>query len=170
MPRTPKTPLTRKEKIFCKEYIIDFNGTRSAKAAGYSPVKTNRAATKIMNYPNVKAEIERLIEERSKRIQITGDMVVEELAKLGFNNIQDYITTNNAVVDISKINPDKAKGVAEVSSETIEMGSGKSAIKRTRTKLKLHNKEKVLELLGRHTGIFEKDNSQKSVKIKVTKS
>jgi phage terminase small subunit len=28
--------LTEKQKLFCKEYIIDFNATRAAKAAGYS--------------------------------------------------------------------------------------------------------------------------------------
>ena len=39
------TKLTDKQKIFCKEYIKDFNATRAAIAAGYSKKGARQTAS-----------------------------------------------------------------------------------------------------------------------------
>ena len=47
-------------------------------------------------------------------IGITADMVVKELAKIGFSNIQDYLTDKNGVADLTKIEAKKSASVEKI--------------------------------------------------------
>jgi len=46
----------------------------------------------LLTKVNVWAEIRKLRAEQSERTGITADMVLKELAKLGFSNMSDYAT------------------------------------------------------------------------------
>ncbi len=76
--------LTAKQKRFCEEYMVDLNATQAIIRAKY----TKKSASS-MGYENLKkGEIRRYIRElmkaRSLRTQLTADMVLLELAKIGF--------------------------------------------------------------------------------------
>lgn len=43
-----KKKLTKKERIFCHEYIIDWNGSRAARVAGYSEKTANSISSEII--------------------------------------------------------------------------------------------------------------------------
>jgi phage terminase small subunit len=58
--------LTEKQKIFCREYIFDWNGTRAAKAAGYSENTAAVIASENLNKPNIKAYIEEIQKDLEK--------------------------------------------------------------------------------------------------------
>ena len=104
---------------------------------------------------NVWAEIRKLRAEQSERTGITADMVLKELAKLGFSNMSDYATWGESGVTLTDsdiLTEEQTACISEV-SETITKDGGT-------IKFKLHDKKAALELLGRHLGIFEKDNKQ----------
>lgn len=88
----PKDPnkLPPKERIFCAEYIIDFNGARAAREAGYSAKTADKQAWQLLEKPRIHAEIQKNIAERVKRTQITADRVVLELAAIAFSNLDDF--------------------------------------------------------------------------------
>lgn len=123
-----KDKLTDKQKIFCKEYIIDFNATRAAIAAGYSEKGARQTASDTLAKAYIQEEIKRLTAARNKKTEITAERVVQELARIGFSD--------------------------EFGLEGWE-------------RLDMKDKVKAIELLGRHTGAFNKDESNKSV-IKVS--
>ena len=119
--------LTDKQELFCKEYIIDFNATRAAIAAGYSEKGARQTASDTLAKAYIQERLAQLMKARNKRTEITADRVVQELAKFGFSE----------------------DGTAD--AFTVE---GK-------------DKLKALEMLARHTGAFNNDESGKSV-INVT--
>jgi phage terminase small subunit len=88
-----------------------------------------------------------------KKADLTAQMVIDELQKLGFSNIKDFAEAGNKIKDISEL-PDEITAAVE-SIQTGPKG----------TKLKLYDKKAALGDLGRHFGIFEKDNAQKPVLI-----
>lgn len=157
--------LTPKQERFCQEYIIDLNGTQAAIRAGYSEKTAVEIASQNLIKLNIQAFINKLIAERSKRTEITADMVIREMAKIGMLNHQDYIGEGNEILDISKISRDKAAAVESI-QKTVT--TTKEGVETVSVKIKLFNKNVALDQLAKHTGVYEKDNSQKTKVIKVS--
>jgi len=121
-----KIKLTDKQKRFCKEYVIDFNATRAAEAAGYSKKTARATASETLTKQYIQDEIKRLTKKTTEKLEVSAERVVAELAQMGLTRKD---TLGDFVID-SK------------------------------------DKLKALEMLARHTGTFNNDESGKAV-IKV---
>jgi phage terminase small subunit len=152
-----KEKLTDKQKRFCEEYLIDLNATQAAIRAGYSEKTANEQGSQNLAKLSIQEYIKELMESRSERTQITADMVVKELAKIGFSDIKNYYDSDEDQKDITKLDNKFTAAVSQIKVTKID---GKD-FSRTIKEFKLHDKVKALEDLGRHLGIFEKDNKQK---------
>lgn len=174
----PGTTFMRKtedaEAAFVRRYIVDFNGTRAVMECGAYEVSTYNAAaahaSRLLSRPRVRQMIQDAQAERAKRWNVTGDRIIRELARTAFSNMLDYITIQDdgsAYVDLRKLkaladhDPDAAADlgscIQECQSETYQEGNGEDAQTVKRVKLKLHNKQAALELLGKHLGLFQND-------------
>jgi phage terminase small subunit len=162
--------LTHKQKRFCEEYIIDLNATQAAIRAGYSEKTANEQGSQLLAKLSIHEYVANLQKERSDRTQITADMVIKELAKVGFSNISDYLKVFDREIEAGvdeKGDPIKATVRDVEIFITDNVGKDKMAVvsevKQTRDgiSIKLHDKVKALEDLGKHLGVFEKDNKQK---------
>ena len=74
-----KNELTRKQRIFVAEYLVDFNGTQAAIRAGYSPRGAEVQAFRLLRIDKVRAEVQRLQDERLKARGITADYILKSL-------------------------------------------------------------------------------------------
>lgn len=143
--------MTERDKRFAEEFLIDLNHYAAAIRAGFSPATAKDASAWIRDIdpkkPQVKKLVDQLIAERSRRTGITADRVLNELAKLAFVNADDVIDPETA-----KIRPDASRDdKAAIQSVTVKSG------KIEEREIKLADKTRSLELLGRHLGLF-KDN------------
>ena len=82
--------ITSKQKRFCEEYIVDDNGAQAAIRAGYSKNSAATRAYETLNTPGVKETIDILRAERTKRLEITADKVLEQYRRLAFTDVNDY--------------------------------------------------------------------------------
>lgn len=158
--------LTPKQKRFCQEYVIDLNGTQAAIRAGYSKKTANIQAAQHLTKLSVQNYIQTLQEKKREKMEVTAEMVIAELAKVGFSNIQDLIEEGNTTKDISEISKDKAASVSSIKKITTSGGTEGNEWVKESVEFRLYDKVSALEKLGRHLGIFEKDNGQKSVTVK----
>lgn len=161
--------MSPKQFQFCQEYIIDLNGKAAAIRAGYKPTSAETMASKLMMRQDIKEYIRELKQIRAERTGITADEVIEELAAIGFYNIQDLINDDMSIVNMKKANRKSVTPVIGIEVTESFSGTGKKRTKTVQTKVKLADKTNALIHLGKHLGIFEKDNAQKSMKIKVTR-
>ena len=87
--------LTAKQKIFADEYLIDLNATRAYKVA-YPNIKKDETAransSRMLTNANVASYVEKRMKDRQKRTEITQDMVLKELAKIGFADVTDFVS------------------------------------------------------------------------------
>ncbi len=150
--------LSAKQKKFCDEYLVDLNSTKAAERAGYSQKTAKEQASRLLTNVNVHSYLSSLKEKREKRTEISQDMIVNELAKVGFTNIQDYINGDLTIRDLAKIPANQAAAIKSIKRTVTESDFGTKEV----VEFVLHDKLKSLELLGRHVGIFEKDNQQKA--------
>lgn len=69
--------LSRMQKLFVKEYLVDLNATQAAIRAGYSAKTAEQQASRLLTNVKVQVEIDEAINKRSKRTEITADMVLQ---------------------------------------------------------------------------------------------
>ena len=157
---------SQKEIRFCEEYLVDFNATQAAIRAGYSKRTASVIASKMLR----KAKVKRYIETRTKAVQqkldISQEMIMGELATIGFSRITNYLS----IREMEKRR--KVRGKMKTTTVTVlsifptdkikeEHIPAIAAIKKTKEgiELKLHDKVKALELMGRHSGMFKDPES-----------
>ena len=143
--------LSPKQKQFCKEYIVDLNATQAAIRAGYSQKTAKSKASQLLSKVNLQKEIQRLMDARSERLQITQDMVLRELAKLGFSNMQNLYNDEGSLIPVHQLDPDVSACLQEVWEDSVGSDEGTVVIKR---KYKMSDKKSSLELIGRHLKMF----------------
>jgi hypothetical protein len=93
------------------------------------------------------------------------DKRIAELAKLGFYNVQDFVKDDNGIERLKQMARTKTAPVVGIKVTETFSGTGKRKRTNVTTEIKLADKSRALELLGKHLGIFEKDNRQKSQQI-----
>lgn len=71
--------LTCKQSRFVDEYLVDFNASRAAIAAGYSSFGAKVQGSRLLTNVNVRKLVELHQEATSKRLRITRDDVVKGL-------------------------------------------------------------------------------------------
>ena len=101
--------------------------------------------------------------ERAERTRLTGDMVVDELRKIGFANMADYMKSTpegDPYLDFSALTPAQTAALSEVTVEDYVQGRGENARQVKRVKFKLYDKQAALVALARHLGMFEPKSSQ----------
>lgn len=160
--------LTAKQRAFVREYLIDLNATQAAIRAGYSEDTARSIGAENLTKPDVMAAIEAAMKLRSERTQITADMVLRELAKIGFSDIRRAVKWQSSLIT-EEDNPDGGdtvifktivtNNVQLVSSEDIddETAAAVSEISQNATgglKIKLHDKRAALVDIGKHLGMF----------------
>lgn len=148
--------LTDKQRRFCEEYLVDLNATQAAIRAGYSESTANRIASENLSKPDIQEYIHKLKKARSERTRITADMVLQELGKVGFSNVKDYLNEDLTMKELPAITRKKAKAIQSIKKTVTEFEGGVKEV----IEFRLHDKLKALEMIGRHIGFFEKDNEQ----------
>lgn len=149
MPDGKSPSLTPKQEAFVREYLVDLNAAAAARRAGYSEKTARKIGCENLTKPDIQEAIRKAAQARADRVELTADMVVRELMKVGFANMADFAHWNENGVSLEEstdLSADQTAAVAEVGETVTQFGGSK--------RLKLHSKEKALELLGRHLGIF----------------
>ena len=141
--------MTEKQKIFADEYLIDLNATRAYRKA-YPSVKKDetaaQAGSRMLRNVKVAEYIAERMQARQERTEITQDRVLEELAAIAFARATDYAEVKDDqvfITDTAGLSENQIKAIAGIKQ-------GKFGIE-----VKLNDKEKALELLGRHLGMFK---------------
>ena len=143
--------------IFCREYIIDLNGTRAAIAAGYEERSAHVTASRLLKNAKVKARLGELMEKHAIKLDLSAEKVLSELAKMGFANLSDYIRTTkegDAYIDLSELTREQVAAIQEITVDEYVEGRGKDSREVKRVRLKLADKNRSLELLGRYLKLF----------------
>lgn len=155
----PKQGLNERQEKFCIEYVVDLNQTQAAIRAGYSAKTAYSQAERLMRNVEIKKRISERQAELEERSKVKADDVINELAKIAFSDIGKIFTYDNKILEVTQMDEEQTRAIQAV--EVNELREGDMTIGTTK-KVKMYDKIRALEALGKHFGIFEKDNKQKS--------
>jgi len=157
--------LTRNEKIFVDEWLIDRNGTRAYKIA-YPRIKNDNSAGVAAFNMLRKFKIDAYIQKRLEKLSATSRIDLEWLLKryemLADYCISDFFNDNGSMKLFSQIPKEKlyAIGGFKQSKKTLTL-KDETIIEDRIKEFKLSDKKSVLDSLGKYLGIFAEDNKQK---------
>lgn len=138
--------LTAKQERFVNEYLVDLNATQAAIRAGYSPKTANVIAAQNLAKLNIRTEIQRLGAKTAARLEVSRENIMQELAAVGFARTTDFVKVKTGAVritDTDELPTEKAAALASIKR-------GANGIE-----VKLHDKVRALELLGKAVGLFD---------------
>lgn len=138
--------MTKKQKRFVEEYLIDLNATQAAIRAGYSPATAKEIGCENLTKPNISAAISQAMAERSRRTGINQDRVLQELARIGFAKITDVVDPDTARIR-SDASDDDLACIQSIKIKPNEFG--------TEREVKLYDKKSALVDIGKHLGLFK---------------
>jgi phage terminase small subunit len=144
------SPLSDKQKVFCREYLKDLNASQAAIRAGYSKVSAGQQSALLMKDPRIAEKIKIGMDKRIDRTHVTIDRVVTELARMAFSDVTEFMEWSENVGKIKdsiELTPDQSACIKEVLIED-------RPLKGKKIRVKLVAKEKALELLMRHMGMM----------------
>ncbi|NOQ31814.1 MAG: terminase small subunit [Helicobacteraceae bacterium] len=148
--------LTKKQLIFCKEYLVDMNATRAIIEAGYSKNSAETQGSRMLRNVKVKAYIDKMTDDRAERLDITADRVLEEIAHIAFFDIRN-IFDGSSLKEVDKLDDKTARAISSVKSR-IEKSDGENFAEVI--EVKSNDKLKALDMLSKHLGLYERDNEQ----------
>ena len=144
--------LTPKQAEFVRQYMLDLNASQAAIRAGYSKNRANQTGYKLLTNGDIQQALTLAIRERVRRTEIKADAVLEELRRVAFSSMAEFATWGPAgvkLIDSEKLTDEQGAMVAEISQTVTKHGGSK--------RIKLHDKLKALELLGRHLHLWDRE-------------
>jgi phage terminase small subunit len=156
---TPKgfRPPSAREANFIRQYLVDFNGARAAQRAGYSARGARVTASRLLSRPNIVAALNKLRTEQAKRLAVTTEQVLAELATCAFSDIGDFWPAPGERIDLSKMDRRVRAAVSslKIKERVISGKDGQPSLLERTTEIKLWSKPQALQKLGDHLGLFE---------------
>lgn len=171
--KDPKPKKTRKlndrQRLFCREYLKDFNGTQAAIRAGYSPDSAYSIAYDLLKKPEIISEIKTLVGRLLEEQEIQIARILQELYIIALSDITDFFGREEPWVETDPdTGEEKVDGRKELQMRLKEeLGEKTRAIaqieerssrgRSVETKYKLHDKLKAIELIGKYLGMFKEE-------------
>jgi len=130
--------LTAKQRRFCEEYLLDFNATKAAVRAGYSPRSAKQQGSRLLTNADLGDYLAEQIRKRSEHTHISSEEIIRDLRL-----IVDRCLDVRPVFD----------------------SAGRP---RGRFRFEPNSAIKALELLGKHLGMFTGVLNRQDVPMKLS--
>jgi len=169
-----KVKLTPKERIFCHEYIVDWNGARSARVAGYSENCLSETAYENLRKPHLKQYINFIKNNLEEESGISKLRNLKELAKIAYSGISklhdDWIELTDWEV-IKADNPDIMDSIESIDTKTETKtynrgGENEIDAEVKYVKIKLFSKTDAIKTINEMMGYKSADKIEHSGTIK----
>lgn len=144
---------------FCLEVVKDPEGCagRAYERSGYKArgAAADSNASRLLKNAKVKARIAELQAAAAERTEITIDRVREEMALIGFSSVAHYTVDDEGNIALTEDAPEGAiRAISSIKRKIRTFRRGEEDVREVDIDIKLWSKDKQLELLGKHLGMY----------------
>lgn len=144
------TDLSLQKQMFCREFLVDYDGKAAAIRAKYSAKSAPQQASRLLADPSIKSFIAKLNAPREIDLTVSAERVLKELARLAFHDPSSYYKRDAkgklTLKDIDELTADERAAIAEYDHD--------------KKILKLYSKDPSLDKLGKHLKLFTELHEQ----------
>jgi len=157
-----KPVLTPKQEFFVREYLVDLNATQAAIRAGYSARTAEQQGSRLLMNVEIAQAVQTGMDKRAKKIEITSETVLSEIAKLSFSNVRGLFDETGRLLPVHMLPDDIAASVSSVEVVTSRVPGSEPVEVEHVSKIKFWDKRGSLELLGKHLKLFNDVGSKEN--------
>lgn len=143
--------LTPKQAIFAAEYMVDFNATRAAVAAGFAAASAHVTGARLLRNAKVSAAISARQQRIEEKLEITVERTARKLAEIGYGDIREMLDEDGNLLPLHRMSETACALIAGLDVETSD---GPGRVKTVTQKVKIADRLRALELLGRYQKMF----------------
>ena len=148
--------LTPRQAIFVAEYVatydgVAFNGTRAAIACGCPKASAHVTAARWLKVAKVKAAIDDAIARTAKKLEISVERTLREIAKVAYGDVGDLYDEDGNLLPVHRMSESARALVAGLEIENVD---GPGRVRTVTHKVKIADKLRGLELLGKTQKLF----------------
>ena len=160
-----KDKLTEKERIFCHQYIIDWNKSRAAREAGYSENTCAEIGYENLTKPHIKQYIDFIKNDFEKEAGISKLKQLNELHKIAYSTIAHLHNTWIELKEFESLTDDQKASIENIDTKTEERTIEERLIITKYVKIKLFSKTTAIEQINKMMGYNEPEKLQHSGEI-----
>ena len=147
--------LNQRQQKFAAEYVKSGNATRAAIKAGYSVDTAYAQSHKLLKHVGIAAKIQRIRDASLRRIEVSNDRVVQEIARIAFSDVRRLFDEDGQLKPVKDWSDEDAAAVKSI-QVVRRPGVGKDEPDEYVHKIMLWDKPTALQKLGDHMGMFER--------------
>ncbi len=159
---TPEPALNKRQRAFVEAYSLAPNGTAAAIKAGYSKKSARQQVTCLLAHPAIIEALRVRRREALARLEVTEDMVLQELAAVAFSNLDDFLEWDDSAGSL-KVKPSAdiprhlLAALESVEDQTLTSTNkdGSREYERHKQRVKLYPKLPALQLLAEYLGLTD---------------
>lgn len=167
--------LTDQEDRFVQHYLISMNVPQSARKAGYAESIANGTAYSWVRNPDFKPRVYKAIQAgkkaRARRMEVTADRVLQELARIAFFNlgeIADWDEDSMRFIPKEDLTAEQTAAMSAVKSKrTSTVNEDGTVTERNELEIKLHDKIQAMREMAKHLGVADHVRVSGSIEIRM---
>ena len=104
-----------KYEAFCRAYVKNGQiGKEAAISAGYSKKTAQEQSSRLLSNVIIQEGIQKNMDKRAEKTEITAEMVIKELAKLAFIDAKKLFSDSGRLLPITELPDDVSGAIASV--------------------------------------------------------
>lgn len=152
--------MTAKQVMFCREYVVDWNGTRSAITAGYSENTARAISSENLAKPYIQDYIKEIQKHLAELAGVSALRNMQELAKIAYSSIAETRKDWMTLKEFDELGSNEKASISEILTITREGKDGKPI---QIVKFKLHPKIQAIEVLNKMNGWNAPDQIEQKI-------
>ena len=144
--------LTPKQVIFCHEYVVDWNASRSARVAGYSENTVGEIGYENLRKPQIKEYIDFIQKDLAKLANVSALRNVQELSKIAYSSIAHLHNSWIELKEFESLTDDQKSAIESIDTKTEVVNMGEETLTVKYVKIKLYSKTQALDMINKMLG------------------
>ncbi len=140
--------LSPKQRAFVNEYPVDYSATYAAQRAGYSKEYSGKSGYVNLKNPIIALCIRFELDKQEERNNLSADKVLKGIMSIAFHDIGELFDATGKAKNINDI-PEHIRLIIQEYKVSYDRDGNRSV------SVKIPDKLKALEMLGRHLTIFK---------------
>lgn len=156
--------MERRER-FAQAYVAYGSITKAAETAGYggTTASMRKSGSRLIQEPWVRDRIEQINTDLMDELKITQRGVLAELSRIGFADIGEITDPETHQIRPLRLIPKRTKAaISSYKTTTKTYGEGDEVVQSVESEVKFESKSNALEKLGRHAGLWPRDEGDRN--------
>lgn len=159
-----RSKLNKQQQVFVAAYLATGSATQAAKKAGYSKKTAHSQGPRLLEHVGVKAAIAAGTKKLTDKLELSAERVLLELNRIALVDLEKAFGPDGELLPLSEIPEDVRRAIAGVENYEERINGVKVGDIR---KVKMADKTRALELLGKHFKLFTDVTESKNLNINV---